>query len=175
MITLILTIVAVIVFVVLLYAFVWKTSPKYSDIVEKYYNKISKLADNLDNEEEREMYLKIFKCVNSISPEYIEETKVNGNLHSINVDNISFIVNMVGDLNSSSIIKYECAWLSIKSGNKTFEIGLGSSKAIKIRDLLLEFAMWRLEEYYKQLDKDERNKENEAERKMFKEVIKAID
>lgn len=171
----VLLIFSMIVMAILVYACVWQHPSEPGNTVEKYYNKISKLADNLDNDEEKEMYLKIFNRVNSISPEYIEEIEVNGNLHSINVDNISFIVNMVGNLNSSSIIKYECAWLSVKSGNKTLEIGLGSYEAVKIRDLLLDFAMWRLEEYYKQLDKDERNKENEAERKMFKEVIKAID
>lgn len=171
----VLLIFSMIVMAVLVYACIWEFPSTYGHTVEKYYNKISKLADNLDNEEEKEMYLKIFKRVNSISPEYIEETKVNDKLHSINVDNISFVVNPMGNINGSSITKYECAWLSVKSGNKTLEIGLGSSEAIKIRDLLLDFAMWRLEEYYKQLDKDERNKENEAERKMFKEVIKAID
>lgn len=165
---------SMIVMVILVYVCIWQSPSTYMNTVNKYYNKISKLADNLDNEEEREMYLKIFKRVNSISPEYIEKIKVNGNLHSIDIDNISFIVNMVGDLNSPSVIKYECAWLSVKSEKETLEIGLGSSKAIKIRDLLLEFAMWRMEEYYKQLDKDERNKENERERKIFKKVIKAI-
>lgn len=171
----VLLIFSMIVMAVLVYACIWEFPSPYGHTVEKYYNKISKLADNLDNEEEKEMYLKIFKRVNSISPEYIEETKVNGKLYSINIGNISFVVNLVGNLNSSSITKYECAWLSVKSGNKTLEIGLGSSKAIKIHDLLLEFAMWRLEEYHKQLDNNERNKENEAERKMFKEVIKGID
>lgn len=171
----VLLIFSMIVMAILVYACVWKFPSEPGNTIEKYYNKILKLADNLDNEEEREMYLKIFNRVNSISPEYIEEIKVNGKLHSIDVDNISFVVNPMGNINGSSITKYECAWLSVKSGNKTLEIGLGSSEAIKIRDLLLDFAMWRLEEYYKQLDKDERNKENEAERKMFKEVIKAID
>lgn len=171
----VLLIFTMIVMAILVYACVWEFPSTYVNTVNKYYNKISKLVDGLDNEEEKEMYLKIFKRVNSISPEYIEEIKVNGKLHSIDIDNISFVVDMVGDLNSSSIVKYKCAWLSIKSGNKTLEIGLGSSEAIKIRDLLLNFAMWRLEEYYKQLDMNERNKENEAERKMFKEVIKAID
>lgn len=166
---------SMIVMAILVYACIWQSPSEPGNTIEKYYNKILKLANNLDNEEEKEMYLKIFKRVNSISPEYIEETKVNGKLHSIDVDNISFVVNPMGNLNSSLIIKYECAWLSVKSGNKTLEIGLGSGEAIKIRDLLLEFAKWRLEEYYKQLDINERNKENEAERKMFKEVIKAID
>ena len=170
----VLLIFSMIVMAVLVYACIWEFPSPYGHTVEKYYNKISKLADNLDNEEEKEMYLKIFKRVNSISPEYIEEIKVNGSLDSINVGNISFIVNMVGDLNSSSIIKYECAWLSVKLENETLEIGLGSYEAVKIRDLLLDFAMWRLEEYYKQLDKDEINKENERERKIFKKVIRAI-
>lgn len=171
----ILLIITMIIFSILIYACVWQFPSEPGNTIEKYYNKILKLADNLGNEEEKEMYLKIFNRVNSISPEYIEKIKVNGKLHSINVDNISFVVNPMGNINGSSITKYECAWLSVNSGNKTLEIGLGSSEAIKIRDLLLDFAIWRLEEYYKQLDKDKRNKENEAERKMFKEVIKAID
>ena len=114
----VLLIFTMIVMAILVYACVWEFPSTYVNTVNKYYNKISKLVDGLDNEEEKEMYLKIFKRVNSISPEYIEEIKVNGKLHSIDIDNISFVVDMVGDLNSSSIVKYKCAWLSIKSGNK---------------------------------------------------------
>lgn len=171
----ILLIITMIIFSILIYACVWQFPSEPGNTIEKYYNKISKLADNLDNEEEREMYLKIFKRVNSISPKYIEEIKVNDKLHSIDVDNISFVVNPMGNINGSSIVKYECAWLSVKLDNEILEIGLGSYEAVKIRDLLLDFARWRLEEYYKQLEKNERDKENEKERKMFKKVIKAID
>jgi len=170
----ILLIITMIIFSILIYACVWQFPSEPGNTIEKYYNKILKLSNNLDNDEEREMYLKIFKRINSISPEYIEETKVNCKLHSVDVDNISFVVNPMGNINGSSIVKYECAWLSVKLDNETLEIGLGSHEAIKIRDLLLDFAMWRLEEYYKQLDKDERNKENERERKIFKKVIRAI-